>query len=113
MIAIRFYCLGCDEIQEVLLPDRRVPKIWQCRKDHYACGVEDSWHFQMNPAWQSSNVVSLAQAIYDERAFNRMPILADALEDAGCTNADVLNHCRKPGEHVRGCWVVDLLLGKQ
>jgi hypothetical protein len=67
----------------------------------------------VNPTWQTATVVSLAQAIYDERAFDRMPILADALEDAGCTNADVLNHCRQPGEHVRGCWVVDLLLGKQ
>ena len=42
-----------------------------------------------------------------------MPILADALEDAGCTNQDILNHCRGGGEHVRGCWVVDLLLGKE
>jgi hypothetical protein len=41
-----------------------------------------------------------------------MPILADALEDAGCDNADILNHCRQPGEHVRGCWVVDLVLGR-
>jgi hypothetical protein len=41
-----------------------------------------------------------------------MPILADALEDAGCDNADILSHCRQPGAHVRGCWVVDLVLGK-
>jgi hypothetical protein len=41
-----------------------------------------------------------------------MAILGDILEDAGCGNADILNHCRKPGIHVRGCWVVDLLLGK-
>jgi hypothetical protein len=63
-------------------------------------------------AWQTANVVALAQAIYDERAFDRMPILGDALEDAGCTNANMLMHCRQPGEHVRGCWVVDLVLGK-
>jgi hypothetical protein len=63
--------------------------------------------------WQTALVVSLAQAIYDQRAFDRMPILADALEDAGCTNTDVLSHCRQPGQHVRGCWVVDLLLGKK
>jgi hypothetical protein len=67
----------------------------------------------LDPAWQTATVVSLAQAIYEDRAFDRMPILADALEDGGCTNADVLTHCRQPGEHVRGCWVVDLLLGKQ
>jgi hypothetical protein len=62
--------------------------------------------------WLTSTVVALATGIYDERAFDRMPILADALQDAGCDNADILNHCRGPGPHVRGCWVVDLLLGK-
>jgi hypothetical protein len=66
----------------------------------------------VNPAWQTNNVLALAQTIYDDRAFDRLPILADALEDAGCDNADILNHCRQPGEHVRGCWAVDLLLGK-
>jgi hypothetical protein len=69
----------------------------------------------LNPAWliwNDGTVQKLAQAIYDERAFDRMPILADALEDAGCTNQDILDHCRSGGEHVRGCWVVDLLLGK-
>jgi hypothetical protein len=66
----------------------------------------------VNLSWQTATVTDLAQAIYTNRAFDRMPILADALEDAGCTNADILNHCRQPGEHVRGCWVVDLLLGK-
>jgi hypothetical protein len=64
-------------------------------------------------AWNDGTVVKLAQAIYDERAFDRLPILADALEEAGCTNADILDHCREPGLHVRGCWVVDLLLGKE
>jgi hypothetical protein len=64
------------------------------------------------PAWLTSNVTALAQSIYTDRAFDRLPILADALEDAGCDNADILEHCRQPGEHVRGCWVVDLILGK-
>jgi len=67
----------------------------------------------ISSTWQTPTVVSLAQAIYDERAFDRMPILADALEDAGCTNQDILDHCRQPGQHVRGCWVVDLLLAKE
>jgi len=64
-------------------------------------------------SWKEATIPKLAQAIYDDRAFDRMPILADALEEAGCTNADILAHCRQPGEHVRGCWVVDLLLGKE
>ncbi len=69
----------------------------------------------LNPIWQvwhDGAVVKLAISIYTDRAFDRLPILADALEDAGCDNADILAHCRQPGEHVRGCWVVDLLLGK-
>ena len=65
-----------------------------------------------DPAWRSESSVALASAIYAERAFDRLPILADALEEAGCDHADVLAHCRGPGPHVRGCWVVDLLLGK-
>jgi len=63
-------------------------------------------------AWNERTVVKIAQAIYEERAFERLPILADALEDAGCTNEDLLNHCRQPGVHARGCWVLDLLLDK-
>ena len=64
-------------------------------------------------AWFTLDVVTLARGIYDEKAFDRMPILADALQDAGCTNDDVLNHLRDTTvTHVRGCWALDLLLGK-
>ncbi len=66
-----------------------------------------------DPAWLTPTVQSLAAAIYQDHAFDRLPILGDALEEAGCTDADVLLHCRQPGEHVRGCWVVDLVLGKK
>lgn len=66
----------------------------------------------VNPEWLALTVQSLAAAIYEERAFDRLPILGDALEDAGCANQDILSHCRGGGEHVRGCWVVDLLLGR-
>jgi hypothetical protein len=69
----------------------------------------------IEPNMLSSNdgiAIKLARAIYDEYAFDRLPILADALEEAGCTDTDILNHCRQPGDHVRGCWVVDLLLGR-
>jgi hypothetical protein len=67
----------------------------------------------LDPAWQTPTVLALAQAVYDQRAFDRMQELADALEKAGCTNTDLLAHCRQLGEHVRGCWVVDLLVGKE
>jgi hypothetical protein len=72
-----------------------------------------------NPAWQTRVVVSLAQAAYDDRlmpagTFNleRLAVLADALEEAGCDNAEMLGHLRGPGPHVRGCFAVDSLLAK-
>jgi hypothetical protein len=83
---------------------------------------------EVKPDWLTSTVVALANGVYDERAFDRLPILADALQDAGCDSDSVLSHCREvkgwevppgarlfselPGPHARGCWVVDLLLGK-
>jgi hypothetical protein len=83
----------CDLLREVFAnPFRRV----SIRKD-----------------WLTSTVRQLAEAIYDGRSFDRLPILADALEDAGCTNADILAHCRGSGPHVRGCWVVDSLRAKK
>ena len=69
-----------------------------------------------DPTWLSWNdgaLRKLAPTVYDGRAFDRLPILADALEDAGCGDTALLTHCRSGGEHVRGCWVVDLLLGKE
>jgi hypothetical protein len=63
--------------------------------------------------WLTPTVKQLAEAIYEDRDFDRLPILADALEEAGCFNADLLDHCRQPGPHVRGCWAVDAVLGKQ
>jgi hypothetical protein len=67
--------------------------------------VEPRWR-----AWGDATVVRLARAIYDERRFTDLPILADALEDAGCANPVLLTHCRSGTLHVRGCWAVDLLL---
>jgi hypothetical protein len=63
--------------------------------------------------WKDSTIPKLAQAIYNDRAFDRLSILADALEESGCDNPEILNHCRQPGEHVRGCWALDLVLGRQ
>jgi hypothetical protein len=66
-----------------------------------------------NSSWLTSTVTALAQQMYDSRDFSAMPILADALQDASCDNEDILNHCRGPGPHVRGCFLVDLLLGRE
>ena len=74
----------------------------------------------LDPAWQTPTIVGLAQATYEHRSLPegtlehaRLAVLADALEDVGCQDADILAHCRQPGGHTRGCWVVDLLLGKE
>lgn len=70
----------------------------------------------LDPAWlvwSGGTIRKLAEAIDNERAFDRLPILADALEEAGCTDTRILNHCRGPGPHTRGCWLLDLLLGKE
>ena len=66
-----------------------------------------------DPAWRTDTAVDIAKGMYESRDFGAMPILADALQDAGCDNDDVLDHCRDAnGTHVRGCWVVDLVHGK-
>jgi len=65
-----------------------------------------------DPRWRTSDVVDLARGIYEDKAFERMPILADALMDAGCEDEQIIGHCRGDGPHVRGCWVVDLILDK-
>jgi hypothetical protein len=72
------------------------------------------------PAWQTPTILALAQAAYDNRTLPaggldpaRLAVLADALEEAGCDNADILSHLRSPGPHVRGCHALDLLLGKE
>jgi hypothetical protein len=64
------------------------------------------------PGWRTDTVLSLARQMYESRDFSALPILADALQDAGCESADILDHCRGLGPHVRGCWVVDQVLGK-
>jgi hypothetical protein len=68
------------------------------------CPLDPHWL-----AWNGGSVRKMAQAIYKERQFGDLPVLGDALEEAGCDNREILNHCRANAEHVRGCWVVDLL----
>ena len=66
-----------------------------------------------SPEWRTDTVLALVAQMYDSRDFGAMPILADALQDAGCESDDILNHCRGDGPHVRGCWVVDRVVGKE
>ncbi|QJW95875.1 hypothetical protein [Frigoriglobus tundricola] len=66
-----------------------------------------------SPEWRTGTALTLASQMYDSRDFSAMPILADALQDTGCDSASILDHCRGSGPHVRGCWVVDLVLGKE
>jgi len=66
-----------------------------------------------DPRWLTSTVLCLARTIYEDRAYDRLPILADALEDAACDEPALLEHCRSDGPHVRGCWAVDLVLGRE
>jgi len=91
--------------------DPQATQRWACAMLRDVSGTPFRAHI-FDPAWHTATVTSLAEAIYADRAFDRLPILADALEDAGCTNRDILDHCRQPGEHTRGCWVVDLALTK-
>ena len=65
-----------------------------------------------DPSWRTPTVSAIAEGVYADRAFDRRPVLADALEDAGCDQAELLAHLRGPGPHARGCWPVDLVLGK-
>ncbi len=82
-----------------------------CGLDVFGNVVKNPW---FSPEWRTSTAVAIASQMYESRDFSAMPILADALQDAGCDNDDVLNHCRDEQQtHVRGCWVVDLVLGKE
>ncbi len=87
----------CDLVREVFANPFRAPS-----------AVDPGWL-----AWNGASVPRLAEAIYAERTFDRLAVLADALEAAGCDSAEILAHLRGPGPHVRGCWAVDLILGKQ
>jgi hypothetical protein len=94
--AVALRSVQCDVMRDILgNPYRPVPVI------------DPAWL-----KWNGGTVRKLARAIYDERRHGELPILADALEEAGCTSADLLEHCRGAGPHFHGCWVLDLLLGK-
>jgi hypothetical protein len=92
-----------------LIPElvRLAPGLLRC-----VFGPDPDRAVTFEPEWLNSTLISLARTIYEDREFDLMPILGDALEEAGCGNEEILRHCRDGGRHVRGCWVVDLILGK-
>lgn len=111
-----------------LVADRAVPdrtannekwvEAWEAEKAMQCHFARDIFGNPFRPVsfateWRTDTTVPLARQMYDSRDFTAMPILADALQDAGCENESILDHCRGPGPHVRGCWVVDLVLGKK
>ena len=88
------------------------------RQGHFSVLIRDIFGnpfcpVTFDPSWRTTTAVAVAQQMYASRDFSAMPILADALQDAGCVSSEILDHCRGPGPHVRGCWVVDLVLGKE
>jgi hypothetical protein len=125
--AARAACAASSDSWETAWAAGRAMKIhggeknWYAEREAQAALIRDLFGnlfrpVALDPAWLAWNdglLVSMAKKMYDSRDFTDMPVLADALEEAGCDNADILNHCRQPGEHVRGCWVVDLLLDKE
>ena len=101
-----------DPLRNVNLPAHR--KIWRIQANLLRDIFGNPFRpVAVEPSWRTSNVVSLAEAIYTDRAFDGLPVLADALEEVGCYNSEILNHCRQPAKHGRGCWALDLLLGKK
>jgi hypothetical protein len=98
-----------DPIKEVF-EMLRLDRLFDIRDEDVPGGVllpEPSWL-----TWSGGTVLALARSIHAKKAYDRLPILADALEEAGCTEGDLLSHLRGPGSHVGGCWALDLLLGK-
>jgi hypothetical protein len=86
-------------------------RVWQARvlRDIFGNFIHP---VALDPVWLTPRIIELAQRIYDERIFDQMPSLANALEATGCDDPVILNHCRGSLPHVRGCWIVDAILGK-
>ena len=102
-----------DEIQRLVTEGLLQPNEQPPSASHLRRIIGNPFHAAAIDAdWKSSEVVTLAQSIYDERAFDQMPQLGKALKKAGCSDNDVLKHCRSKSPHVRGCWVVDQLIGR-
>jgi hypothetical protein len=105
----------CNSELEHWLQDRQCGKQnharWQANALTDIIGPSELPEF--DPEWRTSATVSLAQFMYESRDFSRMPILKNALRDSGCSRVDILDHCQSESLHVKGCWVLELVLGKE
>ncbi|WP_204249849.1 hypothetical protein [Gemmata sp. SH-PL17] len=106
----------CD-IVDIMAPSVRWTSNWKSWERALALeliGPNPFRPISFSPEWRTDTTTSLAAQMFESRDFSAMPILADALQDTGCDNTDILSHCRDTSlTHGRGCWVVDLVLGKQ
>jgi hypothetical protein len=101
-------CYGLGRLSTGRGDGGRIEFIRQCRdiRDIFGHPLRA---VDLTPSWLTTEVVTLARTMYDSRAFDRLPELADALRSAGCNDAALLAHCHETGQHVRGCWVVDAI----
>jgi hypothetical protein len=124
------YRAACTNSEIIKLAQSSIPQFAarENRSKHIEAAERETWKAQVqllrdifgnpfrpvafSPDWRTSTATALASQMYESRDFSAMPILADALQDAGCDNADILEHCRGSDPHVRGCWCVDLVLSK-
>src|SRR5262245_13664709 len=107
-----YYMRKAADLVQLAVTDRDAERRHQCAllRDIYGNPFRPP---AFDPRWRTADALGLARGIYDGPAFDRLPLLADALMDAGCVDELVLGHCRSDGPHVRGCWVVDLVLGQE
>jgi len=116
LLADRITVRGCFDLCRTVLAVRgeRAREEIQARLHDELFGPSGRVEFDPSVlAWRGGVVVELAKYVDEGRRFDALPILADALEEAGCVAEEVLDHCRRRGQpHVRGCWVVDLVLGR-
>jgi hypothetical protein len=97
-------------------PAAKQERARQCELLRDICGPLPFRRVNVEPSLLTSNsgvVLKLAAAIYEDRSFDRMPVLGDALEESGFANQIILSHCRSQNDHVLGCWVVGAALGKE
>jgi hypothetical protein len=110
---------GHDKMMEraaILRRSEELEDAWwterQVQADMLRCLLPWDGKTSFDERWRTPDVMGLARSAGEDGEFDRLPILADALMDAGCNNETILAHCRSEGPHVRGCWVIDLTLGK-